>query len=240
MELFYSNNINDNICTLTEQEAKHCANVLRHKVGDQINVIDGLGNLYLCSIKDISKKDVICQVIKTTTNFGSHPYSLTMAVAPTKNMDRYEWFLEKATEIGVDVIVPIIGEHSERKIVKPERCERILVSAAKQSLKGTFPILEEQCTVIEFIKKQRAGLKLIAFCEENEKYSLPSRLNSYLSNTPVLPQITILIGPEGDFSDNEIKLALENGYSPIHLGESRLRTETAAIAAVTCVYFNLN
>lgn len=238
MELFYSNVINGGLCTLDEQETRHCANVLRHKVGDTINVIDGIGNMYYCQIESISKKETVCKVLEINNNFGAHNYILTMAVCPTKNIDRYEWFLEKATEIGLDVVVPIIGEHSERKIIKHERCERVLVSAAKQSIKAKFPVLREQISVIDFIKEAHDGLKLIAFCEDERKISLPFAIKEYVKNCKdVFPSVTILIGPEGDFSKKEINLALENGFLPIHLGDSRLRTETAALAAVSCVYF---
>ena len=142
MELFYSTEIENGLCTLTEDESRHCAKVLRHTVGDTINVIDGCGSFMECRIIECGKK-VVCSVEKVQENFGSHKYHLTMAVCPTKNIDRYEWFLEKATEMGVDVVVPVIGEHSERRIIKPERLEKILVSAAKQSLKGAIPVLEE-------------------------------------------------------------------------------------------------
>ena len=240
MELFYTSDINGNIAILGEQESKHCASVLRHKEGDKINIIDGEGNMYLSTISSIAKKEVICEILEVHSDFGGHNYSLTMAVCPTKNMDRYEWFMEKATEIGIDKFVPIIGEHSERKIIKPERCERVIVSAAKQSLKAKFPVLAEQVSVIDFISSENEGLKLIAFCEEERKFSLPSALKEYLGSlNGGTPKITLLIGPEGDFSMREIELALEKGFIPIHLGESRLRTETAALAAVSYIYFEV-
>ena len=141
MEFFYANVVNGGLCTLDEQETRHCANVLRHKVGDTSNVIDGIGNMYYCKIESISKKETVCKVLEINNNFGAHNYILTMAVCPTKNIDRYEWFLEKATEIGLDVVVPIIGEHSERKIIKHEGCERVLVSAAKKAIKAKLPVL---------------------------------------------------------------------------------------------------
>lgn len=248
MELFYSDNFINGICTLNEEESRHCTKVLRHVVADVIHVIDGAGGLYDCKIKEC-KKEVVCEVICCKEGWGVHPYSLTMAVAPTKNIDRYEWFLEKATEIGVDKIVPVIGEHSERKIVKAERLYKILVSAAKQSLKAAIPVLEPEESVLSFIKRhaQTPALKLIAYCGEAQKESLPQVLKGYnslhsaalaLQRAQELPQIIILIGPEGDFSPKEVEEAFEAGFKPVHLGTSRLRTETAAVAAVSCVYFN--
>ena len=163
MELFYSTEIENGLCTLTEDESRHCAKVLRHTVGDTIKVIDGSGALYTCKIIECGKK-VVCSVEQAEENFGAHKYHLTMAVCPTKNIDRYEWFLEKATEMGLDVVVPVIGEHSERRIIKSERLEKILVSAAKQSLKGAIPVLEEAISVKQFIKDCAGaeGIKLIA------------------------------------------------------------------------------
>ena len=174
-------------------------------------------------------------------NFGAHGYNLTMAVCPTKNMDRYEWFLEKATEIGTDRIVPVIGEHSERKIVKAERCNKILLSAAKQSLKGAVPVVNEPVSVKEFIEGMADGagaggpLKLIAYCFEDERVprrSIKEVLGGYEGS-----DVVVLIGPEGDFSKAEAELAIQNGFIPVHLGDSRLRTETAALTAVAAVYF---
>lgn len=240
MELFYSKDIANGICVLDEQESRHCAKVLRHQEGDIINVIDGAGSLYECKIDQI-KREVVCRVVSEQKNFGTHNYNLTMAVCPTKNIDRYEWFLEKATEMGIDVIVPAIGEHSERKIVKPERLEKILVSAAKQSLKAAIPVLSEQISVKEYIKSSNLSsnaIKLIAYCGDKEKVSLNEVLESAKKTAACgkAAEIVILIGPEGDFSEQEVQLALENGFKPLTLGKSRLRTETAAVFACACVY----
>lgn len=248
MELFYSTDIENGFCTLAEEESRHCAKVLRHVVGDVINVIDGCGALYNCRIIECGKK-VVCSVESVQQGFGAHGYHLTMAVCPTKNIDRYEWFLEKATEMGVDVLVPVIGEHSERKVVKPERLEKILVSAAKQSLKGAVPVLQEAVSVKRFIKEATSGpgVKLIAYCGEQEKITLAeavarAKAMAVLPSVgepdgPALPEITILIGPEGDFSPAEVDAAIAAGFKPLTLGDSRLRTETAAVAAVAGVYF---
>ena len=238
MELFYSTEIENGLCSLTEDESRHCAKVLRHTVGDTIKVIDGSGALYTCKIIECGKK-VVCSVEQAEENFGAHKYHLTMAVCPTKNIDRYEWFLEKATEMGVDVVVPVIGEHSERRIIKSERLEKILVSAAKQSLKGAIPVLEEAISVKQFIKDCAGaeGIKLIAYCGEQEKVTLAQAVQKAAAANPDAPRITILIGPEGDFSPAEVDAAIAAGFSPLTLGDSRLRTETAAVAAVAGVYF---
>lgn len=238
MELFYSTEMENGLCTLAEEESRHCAKVLRHAVGDTINVIDGCGSLYTCKILECGKK-VVCSVEQVQENFGAHGYNLTMAVCPTKNIDRYEWFLEKATEMGVDVIAPVIGEHSERRIIKPERLEKILVSAAKQSLKGAIPVLQEAVSVKQFIKEHAEvpGVKLIAYCGEQEKVTLAEAVKEARNLLPDIPTLTILIGPEGDFSPAEVDAAIAAGFRPLTLGDSRLRTETAAIASVAGVYF---
>ena len=238
MELFYSTQIENGLCTLTEEESRHCAKVLRHNVGDTINVIDGCGSLMECRIIECGKK-VVCSVEKVQEGFGTHKYHLTMAVCPTKNIDRYEWFLEKATEMGMDEVVPVIGEHSERRIIKPERLEKILVTAAKQSLKGAIPVLRDAVSVKQFIKECAAaeGVKLIAYCGEQEKITLAQAVQKAVAANPGTPRITVLIGPEGDFSPAEVEAAIGAGFSPLTLGDSRLRTETAAVAAVAGVYF---
>lgn len=242
MELFYSTQVEGGLCTLTEEESRHCAKVLRHTAGDIINVIDGSGTLYECRIVECGRQ-VVCSVESAVEGFGAHGYHLTMAVCPTKNIDRYEWFLEKATELGMDVVVPVLGEHSERRVVKPERLEKILVSAAKQSLKGAVPCLRDAITVKQFIKESSLlpGVKLIAHCSEGEKVTLAEAVAAAVEASGAgaygRPCITILIGPEGDFSRAEVEAAVEAGFKPLTLGESRLRTETAAVAAVAGVYF---
>ncbi len=248
MELFYTQNICGNICTLDEQESVHCTRVLRHKAGDVINVIDGQGSLLECRIISGNKNSTELEILSVQENFGTHNYHLTMAVCPTKNIDRYEWFLEKATELGMDAVVPVIGDHSERKIVKADRCEKILISAAKQSLKAAVPAFDEPCTVKEFIESFSAAspeaasdgantLKLIAYCGEATKMSVKEALEQ--KNGHAVPRIAILIGPEGDFSQQEVDLAIANGFIPVHLGPSRLRTETAAVFACSEVYSGL-
>ena len=238
MELFYSRDIEGGICQLDQDESTHCIKVLRHRAGDEISVIDGCGTLYKCRITSDSHKGVEAVVLSITERWGSHNYHLQMAVCPTKNNDRYEWFAEKACEIGLDEIFPVIGEHSERKILKTPRIEKILISAAKQSLKATVPTIHEPLSVKEFIQscdKSPDTLRLIAYCFEDEQIprrSIKEVLNEYSAN-----RIIILIGPEGDFSKAEADTALANGFIPVHLGESRLRTETAALTAAASVYF---
>ena len=219
--------------------------VLRHKAGDEISVIDGCGTLYRCRITTDSHKGVEAMVLDKNDNWGSHPYRLHMAVCPTKNNDRYEWFAEKACEIGLDEISPVIGEHSERRVFKTARIEKILVSAAKQSLKGAVPVVNEPVSVKEFIRDCHiAGtprndgpepLKLIAYCFEDER--VPRRSIKEVLQTYEGTDLVVLIGPEGDFSREEAELAIANGFIPVHLGDSRLRTETAALTAVSATYF---
>lgn len=237
MELFHSRDIEGNICRLDHDESGHCIKVLRHRCGDEISVIDGAGTLYHCRIMSDSHKGVEAAVLSKEEGWGAHPYHLHMAVCPTKNNDRYEWFAEKACEIGFDRLSPIIGEHSERKVLKTERVRKVLVSAAKQSLKAAVPEVDEPLSVKEFIKSHSntEALRLIAYCFEDERVprrSIKEVLEGYEGK-----EIIVMIGPEGDFSKTEAELALENGFIPVHLGLSRLRTETAALTAVSAAYF---
>ena len=221
---------------LPEDESVHCVRVLRHREGDEIFVIDGLGTLYTCRLTDASPKAARAQVLREEPDWGAHPYFLEMAVCPTKNLDRYEWFAEKATELGLDVITPVIGEHSERKVFKSDRLRRLLISASKQSLKGAVPSVGEPLSVKEFIEKApQDALRLICCCFEGE--TPRTSINDVLPDSVGdLPRIIILIGPEGDFSREEAALAVRSGFIPVHLGPSRLRTETAALTAVEAVY----
>lgn len=240
MEVFFSRTIEGGICTLDQEESGHCVKVLRHREGDEISVIDGEGTLYTCVLTDASPKAAQLRVVREEPDWGAHPYFLRMAVCPTKNADRYEWFAEKATELGLDEIVPVIGEHSERKIYKTERLRRILLSASKQSLKGAVPEVLEPVPVRDFIAScDPADLRMICCCFEGEapRKSVGEVLDSAgdLSGR----KIDILIGPEGDFSKTEVSEALAAGFVPVHLGPSRLRTETAALTAVEAVYIKL-
>ena len=238
MEIFWTDRIEAGLCFLGEEESAHCVRVLRHREGDNVCVIDGAGTMYECVLSQASPKAAVARIEKANPGWGSHPYRLEMAVCPTKNIDRYEWFVEKATEVGADRFVPVIGEHSERKVLKTERLRRIVLSAAKQSLKAAVPEIAEPLTVKEFIASvaDSSALKMIACCFEDESHPRTSVMQA-LSGTDRREYI-VLIGPEGDFSREEVRLAIEAGFIPVHLGESRLRTETAALAAVFAAYYN--
>jgi 16S rRNA (uracil1498-N3)-methyltransferase len=229
MHLFYIPGVSGNSIQLDETESKHAIRVLRLEKGDKVNVVDGKGGFYLAEIADANPKKCLLQVLDTKKEFGKRNFHLHIAIAPTKNNDRFEWFLEKATEIGIDEITPLITEHSERKIVNTERFEKILVSAVKQSIKAYLPQLNQSATFKELVN-QPGTKKFIAYVDENHRDHLK---NLVRKNDNVL----ILIGPEGDFSKTEIELALKNGFIPVSLGASRLRTETAGVVA--CHIVNL-
>ena len=238
MELFYAHEVSGSYCRLDAEESGHCVRVLRHRAGDSIDVIDGEGTLYRCRLTDDNPKGAEAQVLETVPNWNAHPYHLTIGCCPTKNNDRFEWFVEKATELGVDRIVPLIGERSERKVYKTDRAARIALSATKQSLKARIPEVAEPVSVRSFVAnapQDDNSLKLIAYCFEGEtlRTSIKQALASFGGT-----EITVLIGPEGDFSPEEAQLAIGHGYIPIHLGNSRLRTETAAVTAVEAVYLH--
>jgi len=226
MQLFYLDNPEKEL-TLTTEESKHAIKVLRKKEGDIINFTDGKGNLFLTEITFADSRKTSVRIVDSEQKPKQHNYYLHIAIAPTKNIDRFEWFLEKATEIGIDEITPIICSHSERKVIKTDRCNKILLSAMKQSLKFHLPTLNETVVLNDFLKQNFNGNKYIAHCKESEKTTL--------KNMPKTESIIILIGPEGDFSPTEIEMALENQFKAVSLGTSRLRTETAGIIAVHTV-----
>lgn len=267
MELFYAYKVSDGFAFLDAEESGHCVRVLRHRVGDAVEVIDGSGSLLHCELSDASPKEAVARVVSETPGWGAHPYHLTMAVCPTKNIDRYEWFVEKATELGVDEIVPVIGDHSERRVVRVDRLRKIAVAGAKQSLKGAVPIVSDVVSVYDFIGSS-TGIKLIAYCSDDVaargsimdilaaaakssaagkgQVPAPEKRGAGYLHSPAdrlapaaAASVTILIGPEGDFSQEEVRAALDAGFVPVHLGSSRLRTETAALTAVEAVYFTL-
>ena len=243
MELFFSKDIDGSICRLDQDESGHCVKVLRHRSGDEISVIDGCGTLYRCRITVDSPKGVEAMVLSSEEGWGGHPYRLHLAVCPTKNNDRYEWFAEKACEIGFDELSPVIGEHSERRVLKTARVEKVLISAAKQSLKAVVPVVNEPVSVKEFIAAQddkgevqaSGTLRLIAYCFEDER--VPRRSIKEVLDGFDGTEIIVMIGPEGDFSKAEAEMALAAGFIPVHLGASRLRTETAALTAASAAYF---
>jgi len=225
MQLFYSPDINSECkeYTFSKEESKHIVRVLRKKEGETLHITNGKRFLFTVEITIADAKKCLVQ-INAIKQIENHNYNLHIAIAPTKMNDRMEWFLEKATEIGVDEITPIFCDNSERKIIKKERFEKIIQSAMKQSLQMQLPKLNEAISFKEFVNQDFTGQLFIAHCEEQQKKQLHSqatRKGNY----------TILIGPEGDFSINEIKLALSKNFAPVALGNTRLRTETAGIAA---------
>jgi len=230
MHLFYIPEITGTEITLSQAESKHAVRVLRLVKDDIVRIIDGRGGLYKARIIDQDFKKCTIEIIETQKEFGKRDFHLHIAIAPTKNIDRFEWFIEKATEIGIDEITPLLTEHSERKIVKPERQEKIIISAIKQSIKAYKPKLNEMTTFSKLISTNFDGEKYIAHCYEEER---PNLINRVTKGNDVL----ILIGPEGDFSPDEVRQAWEAGFTGVSLGESRLRTETAGVVA--CHIVNL-
>ncbi|WP_242093326.1 16S rRNA (uracil(1498)-N(3))-methyltransferase [Aestuariivivens sediminicola] len=231
MQLFYHSEINEDTIEFgfNKEESRHITKVLRKQSGDLLHITDGKGWLYTVEVMHPDPRHCVAQVTDRSRQ-AIRPYRLHMAVAPTKMNERYEWFLEKATEIGVDTITPLVCDHSERKVIKKERYEKILQTALKQSLNCYLPKLNDLTPFNDFISENRDGDLFIAHCETNQKNHIKQHLTRN-GNT------TILIGPEGDFSVKEIKMALENNYIPVNLGASRLRTETAAIVACHAVAF---
>ncbi|MFT4221840.1 16S rRNA (uracil(1498)-N(3))-methyltransferase [Dysgonomonas sp.] len=226
--IFYTPDILTN-SELPTEEAQHCIKVLRKKEGDEILLADGKGNFYDAEIVQANPKHCIVNIIKSVYQKKNRDFNLQIAFAPTKNMDRVEWFAEKATEIGIDHFSPILCQHSERKEIKLQRIEKILVSAMKQSQKAYLPQLDEIQSFSQLIKQEFDGQKFIAHCYPQEK---PILKEVYKKGMNAL----ILIGPEGDFSEKEVEEAIRSGFQPISLGESRLRTETAALAACHAIH----
>jgi 16S rRNA (uracil1498-N3)-methyltransferase len=233
MHLFYTPDITSDIYTLSEEESKHAVRVLRLKTGDHIQLIDGSGGFYEAEIIDDHQKRCTVKIISKQTGFGKRNWKLHIAIAPTKNNDRMEWFIEKATEIGIEEITPLDCDKSERTVIKTERFNKVAISAIKQSLKAYLPVINELTEFKKFIATTSgfSGEKFIAHCHSRE--ALPHIKTVYTPQQNTL----ILIGPEGDFSTEEVKLATENGFKEISLGQSRLRTETAALYA--CVTINM-
>ncbi|RNL56839.1 16S rRNA (uracil(1498)-N(3))-methyltransferase [Pedobacter jejuensis] len=235
MHIFYTPDITQNTYTLNEEESKHCVRVLRLPVGTIVNLVDGRGGFYTAEITSDNPKKVILFIKQVEREFHKRNHYLHIAVAPTKNIDRIEWFLEKATELGIDEITPIISHRSERRIVKEDRLNKVITSAVKQSIKAYHPKLNEAISFKEFLKIPFDGDMLIAHCIDNEEKKYISEL--------IVPQhkYLVLIGPEGDFTPEEVNLALKKGFKALTLGNNRLRTETAALAACFEInYLNRN
>ena len=231
MQLFYNEFINETSKEIKfdKEESRHIFKVLRKQEGSILNLTNGKGLFFKVTLIHSNLKNCMATVLEVKRQ-EPLSYSLHLAVAPTKLNDRYEWFLEKATEIGIDEITPIICDHSERKVIKKERLEKVLISAMKQSLKFQLPKFNNPMNVSTFIQGKNHGDLFIAHCEGDSKESLKSRLKQRQS-------LTILIGPEGDFSWKEIELAFKNNFTPVTLGSSRLRTETAGVAVAQSVAF---
>jgi 16S rRNA (uracil1498-N3)-methyltransferase len=231
MQLFYNPTINETQTSFVfdKEESKHIIKVLRKKESDILHVTNGLGFLFTTEITIASDNKCTVKIVSFEKQEKSK-FHLHLAVAPTKMNERYEWFLEKATEIGIQEITPIICEHSERKVIKIDRFQKILESAMKQSLHYYLPKLNEPISFKDFVKTQNSGQLFIAHCEETDKKSLKNELKSN-------EDVTILIGPEGDFSVKEIQQAIAANFIPVSLGTTRLRTETAAIVACHSVVF---
>jgi 16S rRNA (uracil1498-N3)-methyltransferase len=231
MQIFYAPDITGNLFTLNEVESKHIIRVLRMTKGSSVRLIDGKGNLYEGIIEDPDQKKCLIRVTGKTRDFEKRNYSLHVAISPLKNPERFEWFVEKSVEIGIDEITPLICHNTEKQGIKPDRINNIIVSAMKQSLKAKTTILNETCSFDDLIKSNHTGVKMIAHCNESFQRSKISDIYRKSDNA------IILIGPEGDFSEAEIKKASDKQFAQIHLGMSRLRTETAGIAACHSIYF---
>ena len=232
MNLFYVENIENGMAILPDDEARHCVQSLRKKAGDTIHFVDGKGGFYTGEIVEANRKRCTVRITQQQQNYEPSQVHLHIGIAPTKNINRLEWFLEKATEIGISEITPILCQRSERKTVRTDRLQKIMLTAMKQSLKAYLPKLNELTNFKDFIRTQNSvkSRTFIAHCSEGEK---PHLKDIYKAKQNTL----ILIGPEGDFSPEEVALALQHQYEAISLGKSRLRTETAGLAA--CHIINL-
>ena len=230
MHVFYQTNLNQNQISLSEDESKHCVRVLRLKNGDEVDLADGKGTHAKAIIIDDHPKKCVLQITQSTLHTrvesSGRNYYLHMVVAPTKNFDRMEWFIEKATEAGFDEITFIESENSERAKVNLERCEKIAVSAMKQSKQWYLPKINALQKFTDVIKQDLPGDKFMAWCEADDTALINQKINQLTSN-----HITILIGPEGDFTEAEVQLAQQHHFIPISLGKTTLRTETAALYA---------
>jgi len=226
MHLFYSAHIDPEYHVLSQEESKHCR-VLRIKTGDFIYLTDGKGTLCKTIVTDNSTGIYHTKIVEQQNDYNKRPYHLHIAIAPTKNNDRFEWFLEKATELGIDEITPLICERSEKTHLKYERLQKVLISAIKQSFTAYLPKLNRAASFSDLIKTETSEQKFIAYCSENQQHLNIACIAK--------KDVSILIGPEGDFTDEEILLSKNNGYIPITLGKSRLRTETAGVFACSVV-----
>lgn len=224
MHYFFARHIDNNIAQLDADESLHLSKVLRLKIGDEIGVLDGSGILYTAKVRTVHAKASEAEIVGVLKAFSPRPYRLHVAIAPTKMMERFEWFLEKAVEIGIDEISPILTERCERSVVKIARIENVVKAAMKQSLNAKTPVMNEIRSFGACLKESSAQNKFIAHCAGGEKILLPK---AALHGSDIL----VCIGPEGDFAPREINEALNAGFTAVSLGESRLRAETAGVVA---------
>jgi 16S rRNA (uracil1498-N3)-methyltransferase len=231
MQIFYAPDIIGDSYSLDQKESRHLIRVLRMPAGAEVKLIDGDGNLYEGIISKPDQNKCIIGIKSKVHDFEKRNYRLHIAISPLKNTERFEWFVEKTVEIGIDEITPLICKYTEKSVIKAERINNIIISAMKQSLKAKKPILNSPCHFDEFLNSNTATSKMIAHCNNSFSRKKISEV------CPKNEDITILIGPEGDFDISEIKNAMMKRFVPVHLGQSRLRTETAGIAACYSVYF---
>lgn len=231
MQIFYAPDITGDTYTLNENESKHCIRVLRMTKGTGVRLIDGKGNLYEGIISNPDSKKCAIDITGIIKDFEKRNYRLHIAISPLKDPERFEWFVEKSVEIGIDEITPLICRNTEKQGIKRERVNNLIISAMKQSLKSVRTILNDTCLFHDFINTEHNGSRMIAHCNNEPAKSKISEVYSKGNDT------VILIGPEGDFSEEEIKAAVSKGFMPVHLGQSRLRTETAGVAACHSIYF---
>ncbi|MFT6849669.1 MAG: 16S rRNA (uracil1498-N3)-methyltransferase [Sphingobacteriales bacterium] len=225
MRLFYSSQISNGECLLSEEESKHLAQVLRLEPGDEVVVVDGCGGWHKGSVNLAHKKKSVLTIEQSKLDFGKRSFKLNLVIAPTKNLSRFEWFLEKATEIGIDTISPIFTKNSERTVYKIDRGQKVVLSAMKQSLKAYLPSLEEPLSLSQYLDSKPDGQSFVAHCNEGDKASLLSSIGNSQN-------LTIFIGPEGDFTPEEVDQIKAWGAKEVTLGDQRMRTETAALASV--------
>lgn len=223
MQFFYAPDIQGEFYTLSEDESLHCVRVLRLLAGAQVALIDGCGTLYTAQIVDANPKRCQVRVVEVRREFGKRAVDVHLAIAPTKNIDRLEWCFEKCTELGINTLTPLLCERSERKVVNVERLQKVVIAAVKQSVKAYVPRLNPLVAFREFVVQPTDSQLFIAYCGDN----LPHLRHCLLPGR----RVTVLVGPEGDFSPTEIQLAQQFGYQPVSLGPSRLRTETAGVVA---------
>lgn len=231
MQVFYTPHISGDTHILDEKESRHIIRVLRMKKGTSVRLIDGKGNLYEGIITGTDKKKCVIKIVSVTENFEKRNYRLHIAISPLKNPERFEWFVEKSVEIGIDEITPLVCRNTEKPGIKADRNRNIIISAMKQSLKTRETILNEPCLFGDFLKRDTEGIVMLAHCSDN--VARKGIAEVYKKGEPAV----IMIGPEGDFSEEETDMAVKKGIIPVHLGNSRLRTETAGVAACHSVYF---